>query len=88
MDEAFAGLDDFRKILDDVITFDSDPLKHVHHVWQVLHCCQEKNVSLNQEKFQFCQQKAHFAGFILTPLGYSVSTNITDAIAQFLKASS
>ena len=84
MDEAFAGLDDFCKIVDDVVIFDSDPLKHVQHVRQMLRCC----ISLNREKFQFCQQKAHFAGFTLTPLGYSVSTDITDAIAQFPKPSS
>ena len=88
MDEAFASLDDFRKRVDDVIIFDSDPLKHVHHVRQALRCCQEKNISLNREKFQFCQQQARFAGFTLTPLGYSVSSDITDAIAQFPKPSS
>ena len=90
MDEAFASLDDFRKIVDDVIIFDSDLLKHMctHHVRQALRCCQEKSISLNGEKFQFCQQQAHFAGFTLTPLGYSVSSNITDAIAQFPKPSS
>ena len=86
MNEAFASLDDFCKIVDDVIIFDSDPLKHVHHVRQALRCCQEKNI--NREKFKFCQQKAHFAGFTLTPLGYSVSIDITDAIAQFPKPSS
>ena len=54
----------------------------------MLRCCKEKNISLNRKKIQFCLQKAHFAGFTLTPLGYSVSTDITDAIAQFPKPSS
>ena len=80
MDEAFAGLSDFRKI---VVVFDSDPKKHVQHVRQLLRRCEEKNISLNREKFQFCQSSAHFAGFTLTPHGYSISNDICDAIAQF-----
>ena len=88
MDEAFAGLNDFRKIVDDVIIFDSDPQKHVQHVRQILRRCEEKKISLNREKFQFCQPKAHFAGFTLTPLGYSISNDITEAIAQFPTPSS
>ena len=75
MDQALAGLNDFREIVDDVVIFDRDPQKHVQHVRQILHHCDKKNISLNCEKFQFCQQKAHFAGFILTPLGYSISAS-------------
>lgn len=42
MDEASAGCDDFRKIVDDVVIFDSDPQKYVQHVRQILHCYEEK----------------------------------------------
>ena len=88
MDEAFAGLSDFRKIVDNVVVFDSDPKKHVQHVRQLLRHCEEKKISLNREKFQFCQSSAHFAGFTLTPHGYSISNDICDAIAQFPTPSS
>ena len=37
MDEAFAGLGDFRKIVDDIVVFDSDRRSHVEHVRQMLH---------------------------------------------------
>ena len=84
----FTGLDDVRKIVDDVVLFNSDPQKHVQHVRQILHRCEEKKMSLNRENFQFCQEKAHFAGSTLTPLGYSISTDITNAIAQFPTPSS
>ena len=59
MDEAFAGLSDFRKIVDNVVVFDSDPKKHVQHVRQLLRHCEEKKISLNREKFQFGQVKLH-----------------------------
>ena len=88
MDEAFTGLSDFRKIVDDVVVFDSDPKTHVQHVRQLLRRCEEKKISLNRDKFQFCQSSALFTGFVLTPQGYSISDDICDAIAQFPTSSS
>jgi len=41
MDEAFEGMCDFRKIVDDMLAFDSDPHDHIEHVRQHLQCCQE-----------------------------------------------
>ena len=88
MDEVFAEVQNFRKIVDDVVVFDQDEKKHVEHVREILRLCQEKGISLNREKFKFCQPKAHFAGLTLTPEGYSVSNEIIDAIAKFPKPSS
>ncbi len=88
MDEAFEGMHDFHKIVDDVVAFDSDPRDHIHHVRRLLQCCQEKSISLNREKFKFCQTEIQFAGFKLTSEGYSVSSEITDAIAKFPSPSS
>ena len=73
MDEAFASLD-FSKIVDDVVLFDSDPQQHVQYVRQISHRCEENRA-------QFSQEKAHFAGFTLTSLGYSINTDVTNAIA-------
>ena len=62
MDEAFAGARDFRKIVDDVVAFDHDKERHVEHVREMLHYCEEKGISLNREKFRFCQTEVQFAG--------------------------
>ncbi len=50
MDEAFEGMHDFCKVVDDMVAFDSDPHVHVRHVRQLLQCYQEKSISLNREK--------------------------------------
>ena len=42
MDEALAGMKDFRKIVDDVVIFDQNEQEHVEHVRQNLQRCQEK----------------------------------------------
>ena len=88
MDEALAGMKDFRKIVDDVVVFDHDEQEHVEHVRQLLRRCEEKKISLNREKFRFCQTEVPFAGFMLTPEGYYISKDVTSAIAKFPTPSS
>ena len=83
MDEALAGMKDFRKIVNDVIIFDQDEQEHVEHVRQIVQHCQRKNISLNREKFRFLQTEVPFAGFKLTPEGYSINSDITAAISNF-----
>ena len=83
MDEAFAGMQGMRKIVDDVVVFDQNEQEHVEHVRQILHLCEEKRISLNRDKFKFCQPQANFAGLTLTSEGYSVSNDIINAITNF-----
>ena len=48
MAEAFEGLKGFRRVVDDIVIYDTD---HVDHVRQFLqHCC-DKGISLNREKW-------------------------------------
>ena len=75
MDEAFAGMQGMRKIVDDVVVFDQNEQEHVEHVRQILRLCEEKRISLNRDKFKFCQPQANFAGLTLTSEGYSVSND-------------
>ena len=88
MDEALAGMKDYRKIVDNVVVFDQDEQAHVEHVRHLSQRCKEKNISLNREKFRFCQTEVPFAGFILTSDGYSISNDITAAISNFPTPSS
>ena len=88
MDEAFREMQDFRKIVDDVIVFNSNRGEHVSHVRAFLQRCQERRISLNPDKFQFSQQKVSFAGYTVTPEGYTISSHITDAVSKFPTPSS
>ena len=55
MDEAFTGLCNYRRIIDDVIIFDRDRSTHLAHVRQFMQRCADKGISLNKEKFKFAQ---------------------------------
>ena len=83
MDEAFQGITSIRKIVDDVIVYDQDKQQHIDHVREILRRCTEKGISLNRDKFQLCRTEVRFAGLQLTQTGYSVSDEITAAIANF-----
>ena len=83
MDEAFAGLRGFRRVVDDIVIYDQNRAEHGPHVRQFLQQCAEKNITLNLSKWKFAQPTVEFARFILTPSGYKIDPSITRAIAEF-----
>ena len=83
MDEAFAGLAGFRRIVDHLVIYDSNPIQHADHVRQFLQRCADCKITLNTDKWRFSQASVTFAGFILSEGGYRVDQSITDAIAKF-----
>ena len=61
MDEAFAGLPGFRRVVDDIVIYDSDTTQHTQHVRQFLQRCAEKRITLNLSKWKFAQSTVSFA---------------------------
>ena len=70
MDEAFDGLSGYRRVVDDVVIYDSDEEQHDSRVRLFLQRCNEKNITLNRDKWVYSQPKVVFAGFILSAAGY------------------
>ena len=83
MDEAFAGLSGYHRIVDDMVIYDSDITQHASHIKEFLQRCAEGKITLNQAKWTFAQPQVTFAGFILSADGYKVDSSITDAISRF-----
>ena len=83
MDDAFAGLTGYCRIVDDIVIYNSDPAQHIDHVRQFLQRCAERQITLNTDKCEFAQPQVTFAGFTLSSQGYSVDKSITDAISKF-----
>ena len=76
MEEALAGVQDIRRIADDVIVFDRQRTAHLACPGNPLPLWGKRHI-FQLWKFQV------FAGFKLMPFGYSVSDDIIEAIAQF-----
>jgi len=70
-----------------VVIFDKDRDSHITHIKQFLHRCQDRQISLNRDKYTFCQTTITFAGFKLSSEGYRVDLSIT-AISSFPAPSS
>ena len=63
MAEAFAGLQGFRRIVDDIVIYDNNTSDHAAHVRQFLQWCVEKNIALNLDKCQFFHQQSLLLAF-------------------------
>ena len=83
LDEAFQGLKNYRRIVDDVVIFDNKETDHLAHVRQFLKRCSDKGISLHKEKFKFCEREITFAGFQLSREGYKVDDSLLNAIRDF-----
>ena len=71
MSEAFEGLRDFQRIVDDVVVYDETVTEHESHLRAFLQRCVERGISLNAKKFRFAESEARFAGFMLDVLTQS-----------------
>ena len=66
-----------------IVIFDKDEESHQRHVKQFLQRCSDRKISLNKEKWKYCQSKVTFAGFQLSSAGYQVDSSITEAISKY-----
>ena len=85
MAEALADLSGFRRIVVDIVIYDSTINDHIAHVREVLQHCADKEIVLNLQKCIFGATEVTFTGFWLSQEGYQVDKSITDAISQFPK---
>ena len=83
MDECLSGITNLAKIVDDCAVYSRTEEEHRAKVREFLKKCEEKRISLNAEKMQVCKKTVRFGGFDLSPDGYSMSDDITQAIRDF-----
>ena len=83
MDNSLEKIKQLRRIVDDCVVYTKDKEDHIALVRQFLQRCEDKGISLNRDKFQFCQTEITFAGLILSQGGYQISKHITKAIKDF-----
>ena len=70
MDEAFAGLKGYHRF-NEVVIFDRDTTLHPSHVKMFLQHCEERQITLNTEKWVYAN-------------GYSIDNSIVSAISSSL----
>ncbi|XP_059091120.1 uncharacterized protein LOC131886737 [Tigriopus californicus] len=64
-DRAFAGLTNFRKMVDDILQVSYTFEEHITDVRNVLLRCRDNKVTLNPSKFVFGQPRVSYVGFLV-----------------------
>ena len=71
------------KIIDDVLLYDQTIQEAFFHIFDYLRLCGQNGITLNPEKFKFCQREVDFAGFNITWDGYRPTDNMLSAFKNF-----
>ena len=71
------------KCVDDTLLYDSSISEAFYHTFEYLQTCAENGITLNANKFVFCQKEITFAGFKVTSTGIKPSDNTLRAIREF-----
>ena len=83
MDKALREFKHYRKIVDDIVIFDSNFDERIAHVKQFLATSADKGISLHSDKFKFAEHEVTFAGYRLSQDGYHIDKSLLKAISEF-----
>ena len=83
MDAAFDGIKDMKKIIDDILTYDTSFSNHVANVRKLLQRCRVHGISISQKKFVLAKQEVRYVGFIVNGEGIKANTDMIKATREF-----
>ena len=82
-DEILSTLPRKVKVVDDCLLYDETIEQSFYHAWDFLEICAQHGITINIDKFQFCQDSIEFAGLNITPTGITPSDKLISAIRDF-----
>ena len=82
-DEIIKDVKNKVKCIDDTLLYSESIEEAFFQTWDYLKLCRDNGITLNLEKFQFCQDTVMFAGLKITKDGIQPADNIIDAIKNF-----
>lgn len=71
------------KVVDDCLLYDELIEQSFYHAWDFLKICTQHEITINIDKFQFCQDSVEFAGLNFTSTGIAPSDKLISAIKDF-----
>ena len=82
-DDALQDLDNYSKVVDDILVYDESLEDNYKHVKQVLERCRENKITLNAKKFRFAESNVIFAGYNVDSTGVTADPEKLDALRDF-----
>ena len=71
------------KLVDDVLLYDPTIREAFFHVFDYLYLCCQNGITLNPEKFKFCQKEVDFAGYNIIWDGYRPTNKLFSSLSEF-----
>lgn len=80
MDAAFDGLQNVKKIVDNILQYDEKFSTHVDKIRELLQRCRTHGISMSRKKFEFVKNKVKYVGFALSKDGIEADPDQLKAI--------
>ena len=82
-DEAFSGMKNYAKVVDDIIVYDENLQEHYENVRNLLERCRKHNITLNREKFKFAEKSVKYVGYTISEDGITVDEEKLEGLRKF-----
>lgn len=83
MTEELKELKNLARVVDDTCIYGRNEEEHALNVIAFLQRCRERNIRLNEDKFEFKKTEIEFAGMKLSKDGFTIHDNIVKAVKEF-----
>ena len=83
MDAAIDGLDNQKKVVDDILLYAKDVKEHVTQVKKLLQRFRDHGVSVSKSKFNFAKPEVKYVGYIVKADGVELDPTKFKAISKF-----
>ena len=81
-DDAFAGVENVVKFVEDVLIFDADFNTHVERVKSAIKRCSEHGITIHPKKLIFAQPSVSYCGYKVSCHGYTVDEHLVQALQK------
>ncbi len=82
-DVAIKGIDNVKKIVEDIVIYDYDYDTHIRRVKEVLKRCEEHGITLSRRKAHIAQKVVQWCGYTLSEAGYTATPKLIEALSSF-----
>ena len=83
VDMALQGMQNYVKVVDDILLYNEDFSTHLQRIQEMLTRCRKSGITLNRDKFVVATLSATFCGYTLSREGTSADPDKVDAIRDF-----
>ncbi len=84
-DEALAGKESIRKVVDDILVYGQSNQELLDNTIKLLEQCRRHKITLNPKKFKFGLQEIEYVGYKVNKDGVTVDNGKVDAIINLPK---